>query len=73
MIDIVKASDWDTLLVSIPFIFIMLAGIFRIDELLAAPKRKTARRRPECGFDEHGKPYLSDPDGRPWKQKWSPE
>jgi len=58
-------STLDTLLIMIPFIAMMAIGMFRLDEHFAAPKEARQRRRSFCGVDGNGRPWLSDPDGRP--------
>ena len=60
-------SGLDALLVAVPFVAVLLVGMFRLDALLAAPRRVSSPRRPPTGTDEHGRMLLSDPDGRPWK------
>jgi hypothetical protein len=57
-------SSRDTLLVAIPFGFIIVAQFFRLDERIASTRRsKTAGRR-FCGPDSIGNLVLKDPDGR---------
>jgi hypothetical protein len=69
--EITLQSGWESTLVAIPFVLILLAGIFRLDVLFAAPKRKGAKvpalNRPACGVDENGRMVMADPDGRPWR------
>jgi len=62
-------SGWDTLLVAIPLLGLLLAGNLHLDEIVAAPKRRRPRRSPVCGTDETGRLILSDPDGRPWPSR----
>jgi hypothetical protein len=58
-------SGWGTFLVAVPFVGILLAGLFRLDEIIATPKRARAGKRlPFTGCDENGHLVLSDPDGR---------
>jgi len=64
MQDTILVSGRGTLRVAIPFVFMWLFGVFRLDSLLATPKGSLSRRRPPCGVDEHGEPILADPDGR---------
>ena len=59
-------SGWDTVLVAVPFIGLLLATLFRVDEIFASSKREMRRRRAPCGMDEDGEPLLTDPDGRRW-------
>jgi len=57
-------SGRDTFLIAIPFVFILTVTIFRLDQIIAAPKEAVTGRRLACGVDEHGGPVLRDPDGR---------
>ena len=66
MQDTVLQSGWQTFLVAIPSVGILLVGLFRLDELIASPKRRRAVKRPASGRDRNGRLLLSDPDGRPW-------
>jgi len=63
--DSVLNSGWQSVLVAIPFIFMMMVGVFRLDELIAAQKKSVKRQRPASGVDQDGRPLLCDPDGRP--------
>lgn len=66
MHDTVLNSGLDTFLFAVPFLFMLLGGIFHLDELVAAPKPATKRRQMPVGTDERGEPLLCDPDGRPF-------
>jgi hypothetical protein len=57
-------SDWDTFLVAALFLCLLTAGLFRLDALLAASKRREVPRQPSIGIDENGRRFQSDPDGR---------
>ena len=59
-------SGWDVFLVVVPFIALLMAGLFRLDALLSASKRSGPPRLPAMGVDENGRTFLRDPDGRPW-------
>jgi hypothetical protein len=60
-------SGWENFLLAVPFVGLVLVGLFRLDEIIASPKRARARKRPlSGGCDEDGHLILSDPDGRPW-------
>ena len=61
----VLTSGLDTMLVALPAFLVLLAGVFRVDELIAAPRNTARMRRPACGLDQDGRPMLFDPDGRP--------
>ena len=60
-------SGWDTVLVAVPLIGLLLGTLFRVDEIFASGKREMRRNRPFCGMDDDGEPLLSDPDGRLWR------
>jgi hypothetical protein len=64
--DVVLSSGWDTALYAVPVILMLVAGVFRLDELVAAPREASRRHRGPTGVDENGEPMLSDPDGRPF-------
>jgi len=57
---------WDSLLMGIPFLILLLVGIFRLDELVAKPKHRVRRERSATGVDSDGRTIFSDPDGRRW-------
>jgi hypothetical protein len=59
-------SGWDTIILMIPFLGILVLYLFRLDEKFAAPKAPPKSRRVFCGLDPDDGPYLSDPDGQPW-------
>ncbi len=61
----VLTSGLDTMLVALPAFIVLLAGVFRVDEMIAAPRHPARGRRQACGLDENGRPVLLDPDGRP--------
>jgi hypothetical protein len=64
--DTILQSVWENLLVAVPFVGILLVALFRLDQIIAAPRRRKPVSRPACGCDENGRMLLSDPDGRPW-------
>jgi hypothetical protein len=66
MHDAILNSGRDTFLIGIPFLAMLLVGFFRLDELIANPKKPGKHQRPPCGLDLDGRPILCDPDGRPW-------
>jgi hypothetical protein len=66
MHDQVLNSGWDTFLYAVPVLFMLVVGVFRLDELLAAPRQRPRRPRPLSGNDENGRQILCDPDGRPF-------
>jgi hypothetical protein len=61
-------SGWDTSILMIPFLGVLVIYMFRLDETFAAPKAAPKRRRFFCGVDSNDRPYLSDPDGQLWRQ-----
>jgi hypothetical protein len=59
-------SGWDTTILMVPFLGILVLYLFRLDERFAAPKAPSTSRRSFCGLDPQGRAHLSDPDGQPW-------
>lgn len=57
-------SSKDTLLLAIPLLLMVFLSAFRLDQIIARPKRSMDQRRPSCGVDEFGELFLCDPDGR---------
>jgi hypothetical protein len=64
--DVILHSGLENIVVAICFAGILLVGMFRLDEIIAAPKRAKAVKRSVTGRDKNGQPVFSDPDGRPW-------
>lgn len=58
-------SGWETALIAAPFLILLVAGVFRLDELLVTQKATQKRPRAVIGTDRNGEPILCDPDGRP--------
>jgi hypothetical protein len=56
-------SGLDTLAVAVPFVAILALGVFRLDAIVAAPKRPLRSPRRFGGSDEKGEPLVCDPDG----------
>jgi hypothetical protein len=61
-------SGWDTSILMIPFLGVLVIYMFRLDEMFAAPKATPKKRRFFCGVDPNDRPYLSDPDGQLWRR-----
>jgi hypothetical protein len=59
-------SGWDTTILMVPFLGMLLLHMFRLDERFSARKAPPKRSRSFCGVDPKGRPYVSDPDGQPW-------
>jgi hypothetical protein len=68
MFQAVFHSDWKAFLLAIPFSGLLFITVFRLDGLLAAPKRKALNRRAIYRQDEDGEPMFCDPDGRTWSR-----
>jgi hypothetical protein len=66
MVDTAVHTNWDQVLIGIPFVMMMIIGIFRLDELVAVPHKKLRRARPASGMDSKGRPIVCDPDGTRW-------
>jgi hypothetical protein len=63
--DLVLNSGWQTALVAVPSIILLLAGVFRLDQVFVSRTGNPRRKRPTSEIDEYGQPVLYDPDGRP--------
>jgi hypothetical protein len=61
-------SSKDAILVAIPFIALLIMGLFRLDGAFVK-SRKRSKRPPPSGVDEKGRPIFSDPDGRQHRHK----
>jgi len=57
----VLSSDLDNLVVAIPFIVMLLAAFFRLDELFADAQKAGGNPRHPCGIDENGEIILCEP------------
>jgi hypothetical protein len=70
MYEEVVKSGWETYLLGIPLIALLLIGVFRLDELILKPKNKPRRQPPPPrGVDKDGREILSDPDGKPQRRR----
>ncbi len=58
-------SGWQTALVAVPFLFMLLVGVFRLDAVFVMQRQSVRRQRPGAGIDQDGQPMMCDPDGRP--------
>ena len=72
MFDTTLLSTSDTLLYAVPMLGALLIGVFRLDEVISAPKRKVRVHQTVTGCDATGEPLFCDPDGRPWKRSKRP-
>jgi hypothetical protein len=61
-------SDWGAILVSAPFLVLLIAGFLRLDSLLSAPRHKR-RAHPATDFDRNGELFFTDPDGHPGSRR----
>lgn len=62
--EVILMSGKDTILVAIPFIALLIMGLFRLDGMFIKSRKKSRRPPPPSGVDEEGRPIFSDPDGR---------
>jgi hypothetical protein len=61
-----RLSDWDTVLLMVPFLAAMALGMFGLDEkFVATAKQHPSTRRSFCGIAPDGRFCLRDPDGKP--------
>ncbi len=54
MQEIAVKSGWDTLLIGVPLIGMLVIAFFRLDEKIVTTKVKLVCERPACGEDENG-------------------
>ena len=66
MQETILQSGWESFLAAVPFVGLLMVGLFRLDVIIASPKCSKAGKRPFSGGDENGDLLLFDPDGRPW-------
>jgi len=69
MHDIAFKSGWDTALYAIPLLATLFLGLFRVDEILSAPRKRASAYQKLIGCDKDGEPLYSDPDGRSWRDR----
>jgi hypothetical protein len=69
MHETVLNSGWDTILFAVPALFMLLMGVFHLDELLVTPRHCARTRRPAFSVDKDGRTVMCDPDGRPFHPK----
>jgi hypothetical protein len=62
-------SGWDTTILMVPFLGILVLYMFHLDSRFAAPKRAPKSRRFFCGVDPQDQPNMTDPDGQPWRSQ----
>lgn len=62
-------SGWDTTILIVPFLGMLLVHMFRLDERVSAPKAPPRNRRFFCEVDPKGRGYVSDPDGQAWRRQ----
>jgi hypothetical protein len=58
---------WDTFVLALPFLGVLVMAMFGLDERLGSPKLTTKRSRNFCEVDAKGGAMLSDPDGTLWQ------
>jgi hypothetical protein len=56
-------SSLDALVVAVPFVAILAFGIFRLDQIVTAPRNPARTVHRFGGNDERGEPLVCDPDG----------
>jgi hypothetical protein len=61
-------AGWDTAILIAPFFGLLAFWMFGLDERVAAPRERSARRR-FCHTDPNGQSVFCDPDGRTAKTR----
>lgn len=64
MSDAFMKSGRDAILVAIPFIALLIMGLFRLDGVFVKSRKSSKASKPPSGVDEAGRTIFSDPDGR---------
>jgi hypothetical protein len=57
-------SNTDAILVGIPMLCFLFAGVFQIDKVLSKPKKPPARGHQLTDWDGSGTPVCVEPDGK---------
>ena len=60
---------WCVFVLVLPLLGILLMAMFGIDERVFTPRRHPRMRRSFCEVSGNGESFLSDPDGKPWKNR----
>ena len=61
-------SNLDAVVLALPMVAMLFLAYFRLDELIAAPKRRGPSRRQTTVLVD-GRLVGCDPDGRPWTRQ----
>jgi hypothetical protein len=61
--DISVQSNSDAFLVAVPLVVVLIAAMFRLDELVARPSKMPEPGRQLCRWDKNGVPISTDPAG----------
>jgi hypothetical protein len=72
MVEEALKSGWETYLIGIPLIALLLICVFRLDELILKPKKKPSRPPlplPPGIVEQDGPEILIDPEGRPRRRR----
>lgn len=72
MVEEALKSGWETYLIGIPLIALLLIVVFRLDELILKPKKKPSRPPlplPPGVEDRDDPKNLSDPEGKPLRRR----
>jgi hypothetical protein len=72
MVEEALKSGWETCLIGIPLIALLLIGVFRLDELILKPRKKPSRLPlplPPGIVERDGAEILSDPDSPPRRRR----
>jgi hypothetical protein len=72
MVDEALKSGWETWLIGIPLIALLLIVVFRLDELILKPRKKPSRPPlplPPGIVEQDGTEILTDPEGKPRRRR----
>jgi hypothetical protein len=69
MQNVILAVGWNKIALGALLLLVLFIAFFKLDTLIGAPRRRGGPERPASGRDRQGRPFYSDPDGKPWKRR----
>ena len=68
MDNLIIKNNLDAVMFALPMVAMLFLAYFRLDELIAAPKRRGPARKQSVTLVD-GRMVGCDPDGRPWQRQ----
>lgn len=66
---VIFGVSWDQFLMGAVLLLVLFVGFFHLDTIIGTPRSRGGQPRPPSGQDRQGRPFYSDPDGKPWKRR----